>query len=149
MNLSLSAYTGYRHLEISIDKCRSILTRVELCVTDNLGDYRGSSQSYSNRLKNHRDDQMHSSGARSYFGNQESRDNKRNSRFNLNDNPIATKNIQGNRRISKNYNLEVRKPINEQDDMTLKEKPVVVMYGDSNTYDIDPERLTGKCSQQL
>ena len=28
--------------------------------------------------------------------------------------------------------------------MTLKEKPVVVMYGDSNT-DIDPERLTGKC----
>ena len=87
----------------------------------------------------------HSSSARSYFGNQESRDNKRNSRFNLNDNPIATKNIQGNRRISKNYNLEVRKPINEQDDMTLKEKPVVVMYGDSNTYDIDPERLTGKC----
>ena len=114
-------------------------------VTDNLGDYRGSSQSYSNRLKNCRDDQMHSSSARSYSGNQESRDNKRNSRFNLNDNPIATKNIQGNRRISKNYNLEVRKPINKQDDMTLKEKPVVVMYGDSNTYDIDPERLTGKC----
>ena len=114
-------------------------------VTDNLGDYRGSSQSYLNRLKNSRDDQLHSSSARNYFSNQESRDNKRNSRLNLNDNPSITKNIQGNRRISKNYKLEVTKSINEQDDMSLKEKPVVVMYGDSNTYDIDPEKLTGKC----